>query len=98
MSSTVEPKTLSAHCCLTARLRFVRMWPELVCAFDDWYQPPRHFTLHYVIIHQPQDSLWHLAVSREQNDRQAGKPLLDMAYYGFRVYGFPFVFQQNRRD
>jgi len=62
------------------------MWPEPVCSLDDWYQPLRHFTLHYVIIHQPQDSLWHLAVSREQNDRQAGKPLLDMTCYGFRLY------------
>jgi len=61
--------------------------------FDDWYQPFRQFTLHYVIIHQPQDPLWHLGVSRGQNDRQAGKPLLDMACYGFRVYAFLFVLQ-----
>jgi hypothetical protein len=37
--------------------------------FDDWYQPLRHFTIHDVIIHQPKDSIWHIAVSREQNDR-----------------------------
>jgi hypothetical protein len=79
-------------------LRFVRMSPRPVCSFDGWYQPLRHFTLHYVIILQPQDSLWHLAVSRAQNDRQAGKPLLDMTCYGFRVYAFLFVLQQNRRD
>src|SRR5580692_6687215 len=45
------------------------------CTLDDWYQPLRHLTLHYVIIHQPKDSIRHVTVSREQNDRQARKPL-----------------------
>jgi hypothetical protein len=32
-------------------LHSVRMPPEAVCSFDDWYQPLRQFALHYVIIH-----------------------------------------------
>jgi hypothetical protein len=38
------------------------------------------------------------AFSHYQNDRQAGKPLFDVAYYGFRVCGFVFALQQNRCD
>jgi hypothetical protein len=48
---------------------------------------------HHVFIHQPQDSLWHLAVCGKQDDRQVGKPLLNMAGYGFHVHAFQFVLQ-----
>jgi hypothetical protein len=60
---------------------------------DDRHQPFRQLAFHHVFIHQPQDSLWNLGVRRKQDDRQVGKPLLDMAGYGFRVHAFPFVLQ-----
>jgi len=49
----------------------------------------------HIFIHQPEDSLWHLAVRGKQDDRQIGKPLLNMAGYGFYVHAFMFVLQQT---
>jgi len=40
-----------------------------------------------------QDPFAHFAVGREPNDRQVGKPLLDVAGYGFRVHILLFVRQ-----
>jgi hypothetical protein len=76
------------RCCSATLAPLVRLWSESVRSFDDRHQPFWQFALHHVFIHQPQDSLWHLAVRCKQDERQVGNPLLDMAGYGFHVHAF----------
>src|ERR1017187_6055705 len=67
-------------------------------SFDGAHEPIRQFALHHVRIHQPENPLWHLEVCGKQDDRNVGKPLVDLVGDGFGVYALLFVLQQNSID